>query len=62
VNRQPDHFAQNTLFCYELNLFYNKKVGLNAGQFGHVFALPKNDSSKDKIVFDSLVHFKVLFA
>jgi hypothetical protein len=38
------------------------KVGLDTGQFGHVFFLPKNDSSKEKIVFGSLVRFKALFA
>jgi hypothetical protein len=38
------------------------KVGLDIGKFGHVFALPENDGSKEKIVFSSLVLFKVLFA
>jgi len=38
------------------------KVGLDTGQFGHVFALPENDSSKEKVVFGSLVPFKVLVA
>jgi len=62
VNRQPDNFAQNTLLCYERNLFYRTKFGHDTGQFGHVFALPENDSSKEKIVFGSLVRFKVLVA
>jgi len=62
VNRQPDHFAQNTLLCYERNLFYRTKVGLNTVQFGHLFALLEKDGSREKIMFSSSVLFKVLFA
>jgi hypothetical protein len=62
VNSQLDHFEQNTFLFYERNIFYWMKVGLDTGQFGHLFALRNNDSSKEKIMFGSMVTRKVLFA